>query len=83
MRKFLQNTAQLCLKTVIKVAFLYDFYNVQIWIRAFYICKDTAYVFADLGSLKSQKRLGPEIENPQRITFVEGQKIYRNKLQNI
>jgi hypothetical protein len=78
MRKFLQNTAQLFLKTVLKVAFLDDFYYAQIWIRAFYIYKDTAYVFADLGKFKihkSQKRLGLKTENPQRTTFVEGQKI--------
>ncbi len=38
-RKFLQNTALLCLKTVLKCVFLNDFYDVQIYIRALYIVR--------------------------------------------
>ncbi len=35
-RKYLQNTAQLCLAAALKVVFLHDFYCVQILIRALY-----------------------------------------------
>jgi hypothetical protein len=42
-RMFLQNTAQLCLKTVLKVVFLK-----QISCTNLNICKEKRYVFADL-----------------------------------
>jgi hypothetical protein len=42
-RMFLQNTAQLCLKTVLKVIFLK-----QISCTNLNICKEKKYVFADL-----------------------------------
>ncbi len=50
-RKFLQNTVQLCLKTVPKVVFLNDFYDGQIWIC--FIIKTKSIYLQICGSFKS------------------------------
>jgi hypothetical protein len=50
LHKFLQNTAQLCLQTVLKVAFLRDFSYVQILIgslNALFV-REKKYLFAEL-----------------------------------
>jgi hypothetical protein len=57
-RKFLQNTSQICLKTILNVFFVKVFY-VQIWLELIcYIYKEKKYVFAVLRKFlvrKSQK----------------------------
>ncbi len=57
MRKFLLNTAQLCLKIVLNVVFLCEFllwtnFN---WSFICYICKEKSYVFADLRKFQVRK----------------------------
>ncbi len=42
-----------------------------------YICERKNYVFADLRKLcKSKIRSGPQIVNPQSVTFAEGSQIF-------
>jgi hypothetical protein len=74
--KFLQNSAQLCLKTVLKVAFLkrFLFCTLKESIICYVICKEKMYVFADLRP-QITKRLGPQIANPQSATFAESLQI--------
>ncbi len=72
--EFLQNIAQLCLKTVLKVVFLHDFllctdFN---WSFICYICKEKGYEFADLRKSKSlnHKSIGSgNRKNPRSVTF--------------
>ncbi len=64
-----------CVKTVLKVVFLNDFfYFVQIWISVFHAIK----VFIcehEFLSPQIIKGLGPQVANPQIFTFVEGPQI--------
>jgi hypothetical protein len=60
-RKCLQNTAHLCLRTVLKVLFV-NFFYVQIWIRALYamfVRRKSMYVFAEV--LRPQIRKVPHL----------------------
>jgi hypothetical protein len=69
-RKYLQNAAQLHLKTVLKVVFENDFSYIQIWISKLVRGKG-------MHGFKSayQKGLGSQIANPQSATFAEGPQI--------
>jgi hypothetical protein len=63
-----------------KVVFLMIFDWVQILKRTLYVinAKRKKYVFADLWKFwvyKSQKRLGPQIANPQSVAIAEGPQI--------
>jgi hypothetical protein len=72
--KFLKNTAQLYLRTVLKVLFVNYFY-VQFWIRAFYamfVRRKSMYVFAEVLRPQITKSLCPQITNPKSATLAEG-----------
>ncbi len=55
---FLQNIAQLCLRTVLKVVFLTWFYILYKFEFEHYICSEKKYVFVNMRSCKSTKKLG-------------------------
>jgi hypothetical protein len=69
--KFLQNTAQLCLKTVLKVVFSLNFYYVQLLIRALY----AIFVSRKICICSRAEVFIPQITNPQSVTFAEGPQI--------
>ncbi len=56
--KFLQNTVQLCVKTVLKVDFLHDFKLKESFICIF--VRRKGMYLRTCGSCKSQKQLGPQ-----------------------
>jgi hypothetical protein len=58
--KFPRNTAQLRLKTVLKVVFLHDFllFTNFNWSLICYICKEEGYVFAEVLSPQITKKIG-------------------------
>jgi hypothetical protein len=64
-RKFPQNTAQQCLKTVLKIVFLFNFYYVQILIRVLYaiFVKRKSLYLRTCGSFQFliTKKTGPQI----------------------
>ena len=64
-RKFSQNTAQQCLKTVLKIVFLFNFYYVQILIRVLYaiFVKRKSLYLRTCGSFQFliTKKTGPQI----------------------
>ncbi len=64
-RKFSQNTTQQCLKTVLKIVFLFNFYYVQILIRLFYatFVKRKSLYLRTCGSFQFliTKKTGPQI----------------------
>jgi hypothetical protein len=79
-------TAQLCLKTVIKVVYLQDFYYVpyNFEMRVFFaifVRRKRMYflICGRFKSAKSQNRLVLQIANQQRVTFAEGSQIENHK----
>ncbi len=78
-RKFLQNIAQLCLKTVLKVVFLMIIYNIEILIGALYaIFVGRKVCFAGLAEGLSPQITKSWVRKSQirkRVTFAEGPQI--------